>query len=252
MLKFAVVLFLLIVGTPRPCLALEGEPELLHLYQYKPIYFIMGNPYAKIELSFKTQIVSTIPFYFAYTQLMFWDVFIPSPYFEELNYNPLVFYRYLIHSEQDQWVDLIPLEHESNGRGGTDERSWNRIGAAYPTSTRLGDRARLFFDFKAWLPFDYQANNSDIPQYRGVWEAQIATSNFIGQFFEFDDLTFRFYPGGARFINPLHGGQELTFRTKTVHRTFLPLFVAQIFHGYGESLIDAQDDRWGFRAGLGF
>ncbi len=236
----------------RPGFAVEGEPQLLQLYQYKPIYFIMGNPYTKIELSFKTQVVSTVPVYFAYTQLMFWNVFIHSPYFQDINYNPLVFYRLTLNADHEQWIDLIPEEHESNGDGGVNERSWDRLAAAYHFRTRLGDRAYFYGNLKAWVPYHYNPNNPDLAQYRGLWEVEFAVDHFMGRFFEFDDLTFRLYPGGESLTNPLHGGQELTFRTKSMERRFLPLFVAQIFHGYAESLIDYQQERWGFRAGFGF
>jgi outer membrane phospholipase A len=248
--KLLLLVSLLVIASP--CQAAEGEPQLLQLYQYKPIYFLMGNPYTKVQFSFKTQIVSSIPMYFGYTQLMFWDLFIPSPYFQDISYNPLVFYRYSINQSKEQWVDLIPFEHESNGRGGADERSWDRVGAAYHVMDQMGERAKVYAGFKAWVPIYYNPNNTDLAQYRGVWELEFALSDFLGNFFEFDDITLRLYPGGDSYTNPFHGGQELTFRTKTVYRKFLPLFVAQIFHGYGESLIDYQDERWGFRAGVGF
>jgi outer membrane phospholipase A len=233
--------------------ASEGEPELLQLYQYKPLYFLAGNPYAKVQFSFKTQIVRQVPVYFAYAQLFFWDIFNHDPYIQDINYNPLIFYRYTINESRYQWIDLIPEEHESNGRGGTDERSWNRFGATYHLSVPTSDdMPRFYWNFKAWVPFQSNAYSHDIDKYRGVWEFEVTMANFLGKSFEFDDLNFRLYPGGDSYTNPLKGGQELTFRSKLAYRSFLPLFVAQIFHGYGESLSYYQDDRWGFRAGIGF
>jgi outer membrane phospholipase A len=201
--------------------ASEGEPELLQIYQYKPLYFLVGHPYAKVQFSFKTQIVRQVPVYFAYTQLFFWDIFNSSPYIQDINYNPLIFYRYMIDGSRFEWVDLIPEEHESNGKGGTEERSWNRFGATFHLSIPApDDKPRIYWNLKAWVPF--QSN------------------------------IFRLYPGGKSFTDPTKGGQELTFRSKLAYRNFLPLFVAQVFHGYGESLSYYQDDRWGIRAGVGF
>jgi outer membrane phospholipase A len=251
-LSLLLVLVSLVLLFASESQAFEGEPELLHLYQYKPIYFLMGNPYTKIEFSFKTQLVENVPVYFGYTQLMFWNLFIPSPYFQDISYNPLFFYRIPFGQNADQWVDLIPIEHESNGLGGLNERSWNRVGAAYNVSHPVLDKARLYLNVKAWIPVSENNNNTDIAQYRGVWEIDTTLSQFTGPFFDFDDLTFRLYPGGESLTNPLHGGQELTLRLKARYRKFLPLFVAQIFHGYGESLIQYQEERWGFRAGIGF
>jgi outer membrane phospholipase A len=232
--------------------AAEGEPHLLPLYQYQPIYFLMGTPYTKIEISFKTQIFRSVPIYFAYTQLMIWDLFTHSPYFIDVNYNPLVFYRYPIGGGMNEWVDLIPFEHESNGRGDILERSWNRAGASYHNQSSIGERMKLYWELKAWVPFYLNPNNSDLAQYRGVWEVNLTLSDFMGEFFEFNDLIFRLYPGGKSLTNPLHGGQELTLRLRSHFRDFLPLFVVQAFHGYGEYLSDYADDHWGIRAGLGF
>lgn len=230
----------------------EDEPKLLQLYTYKPIYFLMGNPYAKIELSFKTQIVRSIPIYFGYTQLMMWDLFVPSPYFYDLNYNPLIWYRFNVTENNDQWLDLIPFEHESNGKGGAEEVSWNRVGLAYHRKDHIGELMNLYEDFKAWVPIYYNPNNPDLAQYRGLWEINLTLSNFLGPFFDFDDLIFKLYPGGESLTNPLHGGQELTLRLRSTHRQFLPLVVGQIFHGYGEYLLDYRYEHWGIRAGIGF
>jgi outer membrane phospholipase A len=245
--------YLTVASLSAMALASEGEPELLQLYQYKPIYFIVGNPYTKVQLSLKTQIVRQVPIYFAYDQLFFWDIFNHSPYIQDINYNPLVFYRYMISDSRYEWIDLIPEEHESNGRGGPDERSWNRFGATFHLSIPAPENApRVYWNLIAWVPFQTNLYTQDVAQYRGVWEFEVTLANFLGRAFEFDDLNLRFYPGGESYTNPLHGGQELTFRSKLAYRNFLPLFVAQLFHGYGESLSYYQDDRWGFRAGIGF
>jgi phospholipase A1 len=249
--KFLCCLALFFVGI-LSAHAEEDAPTLLQLYQYKPIYFLMGNPYTKIELSFKTQIVRDVPVYLGYTQLMFWDLFISSPYFYDIDYNPLVWYRLSFNSSTHQWIDLIPFEHESNGKGGAEERSWNRVALAYHQSNRIGERMKLTWDLKAWVPIYYNPNNPDLAQYRGLWEVDLALQDFLGRFFDFNDVIFRLYPGGDSLTNPLHGGQELTLRLRSEHRAFLPLFVAQLFHGYGEYLQNYQYEHWGVRAGLGF
>jgi outer membrane phospholipase A len=230
----------------------EGEGDMLALLSYKPIYFLMGNPYTKIELSFKTQIVRALPVYFGYTQLMMWDLFIHSPFFYDLNYNPLAWYRINFDVSSEQWLDLIPWEHESNGKGGLLERAWDRTGVAYHQRLALGEETKLYASVKAWVPFHYNPNNEDLAQYRGVWQLDLTLSDFMGSMFEFSDLIFTLYPGGDYYTNPIRGGQELTLRLKSVYREFMPLFVAQIFHGYGEYLQDYQDEHWGFRIGVGF
>ena len=246
------IIFSLHALSGATALASEGESNLLELYNYKPIYFLMGTSYTKIEFSFKTQVVKSIPVYFGYTQLMMWDLFTPSPYFYDINYNPLVWYRFNIDGSENHWLDLIPFEHESNGKGGTQERTWNRIGASYHQVFSVGDHSTLYFDFKAWIPFMMSLNNANIAQYRGVWELQLTLSKFLGPFFDFNDLELRFYPGGPSYTDPLRGGQELTLRLRSKLRDFLPFALVQVFHGYGQYLLDDQNSMWGVRAGIGF
>jgi len=233
-------------------IAAEGESNLLELYNYKPIYFLMGTSYTKIELSFKTQVLKSVPVYFGYTQLMLWDLFIKSPYFYDINYNPLVWYRLNFSENENHWIDIIPFEHESNGKGGALERTWNRAGASYHQVISVGVHSKIFFDFKAWIPFVGDSKNTDIAQYRGIWELQLTFSKFLGTFFDFNDLEFRLYPGGSSYTYPFQGGQELTLRLRTRFRDFLPFTIVQVFHGYGQYLMDYQDSLWGVRAGIGF
>jgi phospholipase A1 len=233
-----------------PSVADEGS-ENIPLGKYKPIYFLSGTPYTKIQLSFKVQLIPSMPVYFAYNQLMLWDLFRSSPYFYDLNYNPLIFYRLKIDHKESQWVDFIPLEHESNGKGEMLERAWDRVAVAYHFESLIGDSS-LLWDFKAWLPIRYNSGNQDITHYRGYGEVSVIWSRFLGGKEDPTDLIFRIYPGGSSGLNPLQGGQELTFRTKSVIQSFIPQWMVQLFHGYGEYLLDYNQSHWGLRVGLGF
>ena len=86
-LGFVLMIFLL----PALSVAEEAQSELIHFYQFKPTYFLMGTPYTKIEFSFKADVIRSVPLYFGYTQLMFWELFVQSPYFYDIDYNPEVF-----------------------------------------------------------------------------------------------------------------------------------------------------------------
>lgn len=172
----------------------EAEPELIHLDQYKPIYFLAGNPYEKIELSAKVAMIRSVQLYGAYTQLMFWDLFVPSPSFYDINYNPEVFYRQFVQRDQDKWVDFGIYEHESNGKGGALERSWDRSYVRYHTRTdvtAISDKAKLFWDFKLWATYYTNPQNTDLPEYRGTWELTVTLADFLGPFFEKGDLSLR-------------------------------------------------------------
>lgn len=215
----------------------------------------MGRPDTKVQLSLKARVVESIPIYMAYTQLMIWELFTQSPYFSDLNYNPEVFYRFMIGSATDgvpqNWLDLSIFEHESNGKGGVQERSWNRFYARYQWVTRAGEHSHLNWSVQAWLPY-WTTDNPDIAQYRGLGEFNLTLSDFLGEGLDRNDLTIRVYLGGAEYLNPLRGGQELTMRFKTSQRKVLPLVVAQIFHGYAENLLNYQQNKIGLRLGIGF
>ena len=245
-----------------PLHAQEGEEHPTSLSAFKPVYFLIGNPYAKIEVSFKAQMVEDLPVYFGYSQLMMWDMIIEDPYFYDVNYNPMVWYRWTFNKERKQWLDLIPEEHESNGKGGLLERSWDRAGIANHQLNKLGDHSKLLSNVKAWIPTRLNRGstdpaspnpgNTDLSQYRGLYEFTFTLADFMGSQFDFDDLTLRFYPGGPSSLDPTRGGQELTFRVKPLHSNVLPMFVLQFFHGYAEDLLDYQKNHWEFRAGFGF
>jgi outer membrane phospholipase A len=228
------------------------EPNLLSLSRYKPIYFLLGDPLTKIQLSFETQIVKDIPIYFAYTQLMLWDLFATSPHFYELNYDPLILYRLAINDWDSQWLDLIPWEHESNGTGGEREVAWDRTAVVYHRVDLLAGKLRFYQDYKVWVPIGYKLTNTNLGQYRGLWELDFTVSGLLADVFILEDLTLRIYPGGVSNLDPLSGGQEITLRGKSLSGSFLPSASIQVFHGYGEDLKDYSVSQWGIRAGLGF
>ena len=60
----------------------------------------------------------------AYTQLSYWQVYSKSQFFRETNYEPEIFISYGFH--KNLRTDL-GITHQSNGRGGELERSWNRV-----------------------------------------------------------------------------------------------------------------------------
>lgn len=229
----------------------ETRSETVLISPYKPTYFLLGSLDTKIELSFKGQLIEQTPLFFGYSQLMFWELFQPSAPFSDIDYNPELFYRGFYFSDKKAWIDFGLFEHESNGKGGEDSRSWNRAYLRYSDLWKLGERVSMNTTVKAWVPYA-AADNPDIAKYRGLAEFTVSFTGFLGRVFDRDDLIFRFYLGGATYINPLQGGQGLTLRVKSGPRKFLPLTVIQLFHGYGENLLNYRDNRTAIRAGVGF
>ena len=84
----------------------------------------------------------------AYTQLSFWQLYSSSAYFRETNYNPEFFVTIpssKIYESQYIKAFQFSLAHESNGRGGVEERSWNSLNA-----TVFFQYKSLFTELKIW------------------------------------------------------------------------------------------------------
>lgn len=228
----------------------EADRELIQLYHHKPMYFLLGEPITKAQFSLKAKLMKHAELYFGYSQLIFWDLWKESRPFRDLNYNPEIFYRFYFGGE-NQWFDFGPYEHESNGKGGPDTRSWDRHYVRYHSTHHLGGDTKLSWSIKLWLATNYDDTNRDLQRYRGIYEVTVTLSEFLGPFFERNDLILRMYPGGKSTVNPIEGGRELTLRLKGSSRIFLANTVFQFFQGRGESLLGFRDNVVGFRAGFG-
>ena len=240
------------LAAPRAS-AQENWTAVVPLELYKPDYFLMGQPDTKIQFSFKLRLVQGYPLYFGYSQVMKWDLVRPDPFFADLNYNPEFFYRFALGDSKTRWLDAGPFEHESNGKGGSEERSWNRSYLRFHDEWTVGDKTVLRAELKAWVPYSLNVANRDLPDYRGVYETNVILSNFMGPRFDVDDLILRLYPGGPSNVDPTRGGQELTWRMRsTAHIRIRPVLVFQVFHGYAETMLDYRHSYWAWRAGIGF
>lgn len=246
-------LIVLVSSAAAPAAAQENWTAVAPLELYKPDYFLMGQPDAKIQFSFKVRLLQDQNLYFGYSQLMKWELFRASPYFLDINYNPELFYRVKLGDTPTRWLDFSPFEHESNGQGGVNERSWNRAYIRYHDEWKAGRDAVLRGEFKVWAPYSLNASNRNLPDYRGLYETNLILSNFAGPMFDVDDLIFRLYPGGPSNVDPTRGGQEVTLRIRTAKPDKLrPVAVFQIFHGHAESLLDYRQNYWAWRGGIGF
>lgn len=246
--------FLFALVAFSPANGSDAHEPIRYFERHNLSFFLLGKPITKVNVSFKVQAFRKIPLYFGYSQLMMWDLFRESAPIHDLNFNPEIFYRLPVDGagENIQDLDIGLFEHESNGKAAPDSRSWNRAYLRY-TSHRLLPSEGVWWSAKIALPYGMEDPASRrLPERRGLWEFRIGASDLFHQIFDVNELVLRLYGGGRSRINPVQGGQELTYREKTSSRKLLlPLYV-QIFHGYGENLLDADEKRWGFRAGVGF
>jgi len=208
------------------------------------------NEQIKFQISVRYRIFNALPLYFAYSQRSFWDLYDwdNSTPFRESNYMPELFYR--IQGTHETFFEYLQLglEHESNGRSGLESRSWNKIVA--------GGKAILIHnwvhvDVRYWVPFAIADENKDIRSFLG--DAEIGYILFL-------------------FPDPANNHLEITMRAGGSHlQTFTvvfdlmikpltsmgwdvfganPYIMVQLWHGYGESLIDYNVKTTRFRVGF--
>lgn len=176
----------------RFALEQESEANRFLLYTYRPNYILpyyyTGSPdYAVYEgdipddqslmhSEFKAQLSLRMPLWedidifgsdytlqAGYTQLVYWQLYAESAWFRETNYEPEIF---LTTHPHPNWMIGYGLNHQSNGRGGDEERSWNRAYIDIAAS-----EGNWLFALRVWtLIFKAQSTdiyNPDIADYLG-------------------------------------------------------------------------------------
>ncbi len=160
----------------------------------------------------------------AYTQKAFWQLYAESAYFRETNYNPELFVTLPIDTSMLKAL-RVSFEHQSNGRGGDEERSWD-----YLSSTFFFQYKHLFTELKLWYRTDTHYKNYD-------YNPELL--DYIGN-------------GYVKFIVPYkkhlfklmlrhnlsdYGAVEVNYSYPLFSKDDL-FFYVKTFNGYGESLID--------------
>lgn len=221
---------------------------------YKDNYFIVGtemfrkptkyNSDAKFQVSIRHRLTnSTLPFktyfFLTYTQKAFWDIFQESFPFRDLNFNPtLGLGRALIRHNRYLGTISLQFEHESNGKGGDDSRSWNK--ASFATQLALNDQ--WSFQAKAWIPIVDSQNNKDIVSYSGWGFVAMDYSSPRHKYNVGCIITKR---GGVN----LNTNIQLNFSIRLFSDDNQYLFL-QYYNGYGESLLDYKQYRQRLRLGI--
>lgn len=219
-------------------------------YEESNIYPDVNDPIKNQEVKFQISLKAPLTFtrlltdndglYFGITIKSFWQLYndeISSP-FRETNYRPEIFYEALFptSSLKGTVIAKFGIEHESNGRSQLISRSWNRIYAG------LGYfRERWGVYLQPWyrLPEEAKEDDNDPdtpPPSDGDDNPDI--EDFMGNFeltgiFKTKNLTFN---GLTRYnFDENNGAIEVGMSFPLYGR--LRGFV-QYFNGYGESLID--------------
>ena len=175
----------------------------------------------------------------AYTQTSWWQITKTSAPFRETNYQPEIFLNFASpkYLEQIGVKNLkFGLLHESNGRDGSNSRSWNR---AYVQGDLVyGD---LTISPRVWSVIGEKNDNKEILNYIGHGDLRLS--------YKLNDQIFSLMlRNNLHFDKTNKGAAELSY--------MFPIFSSgvygylQYFTGYGESLIDY--DRHTDKVGLGF
>ena len=238
----------------------ENHQNLINLYRptYVLPFYHTNNPYQSIYLnntpnnqwlkddelkayfSFFIPIVrhlykdKPLSLNFAYSQLMYWQVYAKSQYFRETNYEPEMF----MENHFSRYVAAqVGLNHQSNGRGGDLERSWNR---AYLQLKFTGQK--WLVQVRGWslIAENSSSNlhNSDIVYYLGY--ENILLSYKLGKLktsIEAQNFESGFKRGYVQVSMSYPILQAISVYT-------------QFFNGYGQSLIEYNHKNTGFGIGI--
>lgn len=228
---------------------------------YHDNYFLLYSAPVKFQISIQYRLLlpensrDDTGFYFAYTQKSLWDLWDweNSAPFVESNYMPEIFYRYDYGKSNFLLRQLqFGLLHESNGMGksaSNNSRSWNRV--YLEAFFHFSEKEAFIIKPRIWFPFG-KDDNPDITDYEG-----------------YGDLTFEFYYFNHFYDSKLQVilrkgfesdwkkfGIEINntigpFNIKAVNAVFPVAIYLQLWHGYGETLLQYNQKETALRIGLG-
>ena len=228
-------------NSAAPDSAPQGEQNgrnfgFLGLKYYEPIYMLFTHDFSKkpdrkadelhFEFSFERPITYDAlglgeKISFAYAQNSWWQITQDSAPFRESNYRPELYVSAPVPFADELKIGAM---HESNGKGGEESRSWNRL---YAQSTWSADGFSI--TPRAWYAFWLDRTNEDIADYMGYGDLRAS-------------YTFGKQRLSALWRNNLHfdgsnrGAIELNYSFPIFNSGFYGYL--RYLNGYGESLAD--------------
>ena len=163
-------------------------------------------------------------FLFTYSQHSVWDIYRESCPFRETAYNPGFWAAWQVRGDMRL---LFGFEHESNGMGGTDSRSFNYLSAA--CIYEPFDHWR--FGLRLWYGYYDRKNIDSYFRYRGVGHAWAT----------FHTLNDRF--SATVLVNPSDWMMNYNVQVEASWRlarrgSFIPSLYVQYACGYGDTMLD--------------
>lgn len=219
-----------------------------------------GDIEAQLQVSLKINIGNDLfglgeKYYLSYSQRSFWQIYENSSPFRETNYNPEMFIVFPTsdHIEAFNMRSVtLAYSHLSNGQGQTHDDTLYTYAYEDPDNRSRGidnfylnfrfQHDTLITDFKVWTPPIEDKDKSDNPD--------------IMDYLGYTKLKFTYFWGENMFTimgrgNPKtrKGAVEASYSYPLVNGTFL---YAKVFSGYGESLIDYNNQITKFSIGFSF
>ena len=243
----------------------QAELDLLTLY--KDNYFLTGftaTTEVKFQFSAKFDIWPNRgphAVYVGFTQRSLWDVYRASQPFRESNYEPELLYTYYhISGRYDPRpgcgfiLERFGFLHSSNGLGGDTSRGWNRVYGESRFACYSAAHNYILTSLQLWAPLLVEPTNENITQYEGYGEISLSVGSDSGEGVLGDwDFTVHGHKGTLRRLDV--GSVEFDVRWRPHYGDlirFTPYLYAQIFTGYGESLLNYNHSLTAIRVGIGF
>ncbi|MGZ3752697.1 MAG: phospholipase A, partial [Mucilaginibacter sp.] len=230
--------------------------------EYEPNYIIsnFGQDYygqVKFKISFKfdLKLKSEInKFYFAFTQIAFWDLYQQSAPMREFDLSPALYYEHRLRKSFSMGSWLVKWNnyqlgylHESNGQAGAGNRSIFKVIANTDIDITRKKPEQITFTlsqisltFRTWIWNMVDNENKYIADYRGYGQLVSAFKFDYGM--KANDRPYQLVltdivtPARVGISNEL----SLEFDPFIGHLDYdwIPYLFAQYFHGYGEGLLN--------------
>jgi outer membrane phospholipase A len=246
----------------QPVNSLLARSFIDHFSVHDPMYFVYGakEPAAKFQFSLKYRLLSfdegatgadASSVQFGYTQRSLWNVNAHPSAFYDTSYIPSVFYQFFSQAANPDpggadltWLGFTSgYQHESNGQGGTLERSLNTLFVRTGVLVGRTDTWHSIFLLRAFTYIEGVANNPEIRDYRGYGDWGVILADGPGP-----SLTYTGWAGQHFNHATTQLDLNIPIRMKTVD--FDTFFLVQYFNGYGESLKEYQAHSNVVRAGI--
>lgn len=215
----------------------SGYNSDLHKQQLNDPDFEFDDVESQFQLSIKTPLAVNlfdqgISLYTGYTHRSFWQVYNTeeSSPFRETNHEPEIWLQTTKSTrffDFNNRINTFGISHQSNGRGDVLSRSWNRV---YVSS--VFERESLVFGIKIWSRINESPekdDNPDITDYMGHGEFRLIykSNRHTLSLMSRNNLESGFDKGAVEF------GWSFPIAQRKDIKGYM-----QLFSGYGESLID--------------